>query len=156
MSNKLEIANRISGEAAFISLEGIIDEDAHFDKIKNLKMAKYSFDFEKIKMINSCGIREWIKYVEELKNSEIVYLNCPQIIIEQVNMVHGFIQKGVVVESFYAPYFCEACDDEKKVLLKSVEVVDAHAPVKKCVKCMSELDFDAIEKQYFSFLNQGK
>ena len=156
MSSKLEIANRISGDVAYISLDGIIDEDAQFEKIKNLKMKKYSFDFEKIKMINSCGIREWIKYVEDLKNAEIVYLNCPQIIIEQVNMVHGFIQKGVVVESFYAPYFCEACDDEKKVLLKSNEVNGAKAPAKSCAKCQGELDFDAIEKQYFGFLSQGK
>lgn len=156
MASKLEINNRISNDTVYIELDGVIDEDAVFDKIKNLKMSKYVFDFNKVKSINSCGIREWIKYIELIGATDITYVNCPQIIIEQANMVHGFIKKGIVVESFYAPYFCESCDDEKKVLLKSTDVVGGNAPVKSCVKCNSELEFDALPKQYFQFLNQGK
>lgn len=153
---KLNISNRITGDEAFIVLEGTIDEDANFDKISSLALKKYVFDFNKVSMINSCGIREWIKYLKDIEGAEIIYQNCPQIIIEQVNMVHGFIKKGVTVESFYAPYFCETCDTAKKILLKNTEVVNSKPPVKLCNTCQSELEFDAIEKQYFSFLGQGK
>lgn len=156
MSQKLSINFRITGDEVHVELIGVIDEDATFDKIQDLKMSKFVFDFNKVNMINSCGIREWIKYLQELEGADIIYLNCPQIIIEQVNMVHGFIRKGIVVESFFAPYFCANCDTEKKILLKNVEVAHSKAPVKQCNTCKSDLEFDAIEKQYFSFLGQGK
>lgn len=156
MSEKLTIKNQISGDQAVIEFEGIIDEDALFDKIKSLNLKSYVFDFEKVKLINSCGIREWIKYLDELGPSTVVYRNCPQIIIEQINMVHGFIKKGSRVETFFAPYFCEECDDEKKVLLKDTEIINGVAPEKNCAKCSSKLEFDAIPKQYFAFLTQGK
>ncbi len=154
--NKLNIHTEINNDTILVKFSGPIDEDSVFDKIKNLNFAKYIFDFEKISMINSCGIREWIKFINEIKTGELCYTNCPQIIIEQINMVHGFIKKGASVDSFIAPYFCEKCDDEKKVLLKSSEVIGAEAPKKNCMKCQSELDFDAIPRQYFSFLIQGK
>ena len=156
MSEKLTITNRITGDEAHISLVGVIDEDANFEKIKSLKMNQMIFDFNNVSMINSCGIREWIKYLQEIEGAKISYINCPQIIIEQVNMVHGFITKGITVESFFAPYFCTNCDTGKKILLKNSEVVGTKPPTKLCNTCSSELEFDAIEKQYFSFLNQGK
>lgn len=156
MSQKLTINSRITGDEVHVELAGVIDEDAIFDKIKNLQMNKFIFDFNNVSMINSCGIREWIKYLQEIEGAQIKYINCPQIIIEQVNMVHGFISKGIVVESFFAPYFCTNCDTEKKILLKNVEVINSKAPAKQCNTCKSELEFDAIEKQYFSFLSQGK
>ncbi|MDD4976011.1 MAG: hypothetical protein PHY93_16775 [Bacteriovorax sp.] len=156
MSQKLSINSRITGDEVHTELIGVIDEDSIFDKIQNLKMNKYVFDFNKVSMINSCGIREWIKYLQGLDGAEIKYINCPQIIVEQVNMVHGFIRKGIVVESFFAPYFCSNCDTEKKILLKNVEVANSKTPVKQCNTCKSDLEFDAIEKQYFSFLSQGK
>lgn len=156
MSEKLLINNRITGDEAHISLEGIIDEDANFDKIKSLKMNQFVFDFNNVTMINSCGIREWIKYLQEIESATISYINCPQIIIEQVNMVHGFIRKGITVESFYAPYFCTNCDTGKKILLKNSEVINMKPPAKICNTCSGDLEFDAIEKQYFSFLSQGK
>jgi thiol-disulfide isomerase/thioredoxin len=154
--SKLSINTRITDDVAYVELVGTIDEDSTFDKIKNLQMNKFVFDFNKVTMINSCGIREWIKYLPEIEGAQITYQNCPQIIIEQVNMVHGFIKKGIIVDTFYAPYFCPNCDTEKKILLKSSEVANFKAPMKQCNTCKSDLEFDAIEKQYFSFLAQGK
>lgn len=156
MSDKLTIATRITGDEAYVSMEGVIDEDANFEKIKSLQMNKFVFDFNNITMINSCGIREWIKYLDDINGAQIVYQNCPQNIIEQVNMVHGFIRKGISVESFFAPYFCVNCDTGKKILLKESEVQNSKPPIKYCNTCKGELEFDAIEKQYFSFLGQGK
>ncbi len=155
MSDKLSINTRITGEEAHVELIGVIDEDSTFDKVKNLKMNKFIFDFNKVSMINSCGIRGWIKYLQEIEGAEIKYINCPQIIIEQVNMVHGFIRKGIGVETFFAPYFCPNCDTEKKILLQNNEVFNFKAPIKQCNTCKMDLEFDAIEKQYFSFRSQG-
>ena len=119
-----------------------------------MNLKKYIFDFDKINIINSCGIRDWIKYISELNNAEIIYENCPQIVIEQINMVHGFITSKTEITSFYAPYFCDSCDKETKILLKKAEITNNKAPEKKCPTCSDILEFDALEKQYFHFLGQ--
>ena len=70
-------------------------------------------------------------------------------------MVHGFFRKGAVINSFYAPYFCEECGKESKVHLESSQVKNRKAPRVKCPNCGKDnMDFDAIEAQYFSFLGK--
>lgn len=152
---RLTINKQILQDELNVELVGAIDEDADFKELEGLDQKKISFDFDKITMINSCGIREWIKFLEVLpEKSEIVYKNCPQIIIEQINMVHGFIRKGASIESFYAPYFCENCNKENKIHLKADQVKNKKAPKMECPTCGDEMDFDAIEAQYFSFLGK--
>ncbi|GAB4010665.1 MAG: hypothetical protein Fur0010_03800 [Bdellovibrio sp.] len=156
MSDKLQQTMNIVGDQTNIQLSGIVDEDADFSKLKGIGTKEVVFDFQKITMINSCGIREWIQSLSNLKPGiRISYINCPQIIIEQINMVQGFIPKGASVESFYAPYFCESCDKEVKILLKRSDVPQFKAPEMKCPDCGDTMDFDAIESQYFNFLKQG-
>lgn len=154
MSNQLAIQINIQNDTAAITFDGVINEDSNFEKIRNLKLKKYIFNFDKIHLINSCGIRDWIKYLSELNDAEIIYENCPQIIIEQINMVHGFITSKTNITSFYAPYFCDNCDKEAKILLRRDEIVNTKAPEKKCPQCSDTLEFDALEKQYFHFLGQ--
>lgn len=158
MTGKLNIDTQIIDDKVVVQFSGSIDEDANFDKIQNLNQKIYEFDFDKLQLINSCGIREWISYVEGIPaEAKLIYKNCPQIIIEQMNMVHGFVKKGAEIESFYAPYYCESCDNESKIHLKTSQVVDKKAPVVACPKCgASPMEFDAIEEQYFNFLTQGK
>lgn len=156
MSDKLDVGINIVGDQTTVQLTGVIDEDADFSKINKLESPKIVFDFQKVSMINSCGIREWIQYLVGLgTQSQITYVNCPQIIIEQINMVQGFIPKGGKVESFYAPYFCEDCDKETKMKINSADIKSFKAPICKCPDCQSEMEFDAIEAQYFNFLKQG-
>lgn len=155
MSDKLEISMSIVDGDAKIEFSGKIDEDVDFSKIIGLDQKNYVFDFEKVEMINSCGIREWITYIEKLpKDAKLDYLNCPQIIIEQINLVHGFVREGAKINSFFAPYYCENCDEEEKLLLESSKVNNTKAPEMQCSKCNKVMEFDAIEKQYFNFLNQ--
>ncbi|WP_408099087.1 hypothetical protein ACJVC5_09250 [Peredibacter sp. HCB2-198] len=152
---RLTINKQILQDELNVELIGSIDEDADFKELIGLEQKTISFDFDKVSMINSCGIREWIKFIEKIPEStHIVYNNCPQIIIEQINMVHGFFRKGASINSFYAPYFCEKCSKEHKVHLKADQVKNRKAPKMECPKCGEEMDFDAIEAQYFSFLGK--
>lgn len=152
---RLTINKQILQDELNVELVGAIDEDADFKELGGLEQKNISFDFDKITMINSCGIREWIKFLETISDkSNIVYRNCPQIIIEQINMVHGFFRKGASIESFYAPYFCENCNKENKVHLRSEQVKNRKAPKMECQTCGEDMDFDAIEAQYFSFLGK--
>jgi hypothetical protein len=150
---RLTINKQILQDELKVELTGAIDEDADFKELIGLEQKSITFDFEKVSMINSCGIREWIKFLENIpEKTHIYYNNCPQIIIEQINMVHGFFRKGASINSFYAPYYCEKCDKESKVHLKSEQVKGRKAPKMACPICAENMDFDAIEAQYFSFL----
>lgn len=154
---RLTINKQILQDELNVELIGAIDEDADFKELLGLEQKTISFDFNQVNMINSCGIREWIKFLEKIpEKSTIVYNNCPQIIIEQINMVHGFFRKGAVINSFYAPYFCESCNKEAKIHLKTEQVKNKKAPKIECPNCGEEnMDFDAIEAQYFNFLGKA-
>ena len=154
MASKLEIGTQLLDDKLTVEFSGAIDEDAQFDAIGGLKANEYVFNFERIQMINSCGVREWINFLEKVDSgAKVTYVNCPQIIVEQMNMVHGFLREGASVESFYAPYFDEDKDEEKKILLKASDVKGGKAPVMKS-DSGAELEFDAIEEQYFRFLKK--
>lgn len=136
-----------------LGLKGTIDEDVDFSSIPTPKKERYIFNFDGVKGINSCGIREWVRFSEKIDPStQLVYLNCTQIIIEQINMVAGFFRKGSKVEKFYAPYFCEDCDEEKKILIDASRIQNGEAPAEICDKCSKSMEFDALEEQYFRFL----
>lgn len=153
---RLSINKQILHDVLTVELIGAIDEDADFKDLLGLEQKTISFDFDKVNMINSCGIREWIKFIEKIPaECQMIYNNCPQIIIEQINMVHGFFRKGSVINSFYAPYYCENCDKEAKIHLKAEQVKGKKAPQMNCPNCgSSDTEFDAIEAQYFSFLGK--
>lgn len=152
---RLTINKQILQDELHVELIGSIDEDADFKDIQGLDQKSMSFDFKEVSMINSCGIREWIRFLESVpERTSITYNNCPQIIIEQINMVHGFFRKGATINSFYAPYFCENCNKEAKVHLETKDVKNRKAPKVDCPTCGKPMDFDAIEGQYFSFLGK--
>ncbi|EQC45587.1 STAS domain-containing protein [Bacteriovorax sp. Seq25_V] len=153
MSDKLVInITKNEADLAEFLLQGQIDEDSTFEEILSSKKSTIIIDFNKVTLINSCGVREWINFLEGVKDCSITYKNCPQVVIEQINMVHGFILPNTSIESFYAPYYSEKADDVLKVLLLSSQVVDGKAP--KIEQDGEELEFDAIEAQYFQFLKQ--
>ena len=153
MSDKLNIEIKTRGDITKVLLSGQIDEDANFDIIKNVQ-GQIEFDFDGINLINSCGVREWINFIESIERPDpIFYANCPQVVIEQINMVHGFIGKNTKVTSFYAPYYNEETDEVLKVLLTHDQIKDGKAPSMKS-ESGDELEFDAIEAQYFQFLKQ--
>lgn len=154
---RLTINKQILQDELIVELIGAIDEDSDFKELLGLEQKSISFDFNQISMINSCGIREWIRFMDKVpENSTVIYKNCPQIIIEQINMVHGFFRKSSLIESFYAPYFCENCNKETKVHLLSSQVKNRKAPKMSCPHCQEDaMDFDAMETQYFSFLGKA-
>ena len=153
---RLSLSKQILQDELIVGFQGSIDEDADFKELLGLEQKNITFDFNQVNMINSCGIREWIKFIEKIpEKSTMTYTNCPQIIIEQINMVHGFIRKGATIQSFYAPYYCEKCGKESKIHLQADQVKNRKAPKADCPHCGTEgMDFDAIEGQYFSFIGK--
>ncbi len=154
MNSSLTFEKEEFPDYVIFNISGQIDEDADLGSMTVDGKTKVIFNLNDVTMINSCGIRDWVEFQKNIDDAtEIVYRNCPQVIIEQLNIIKGFIKSGGVVESFYAPYYDEKNDKEIKILLTPSEVVDGKAPVKKN-EDGEELDFDEIELQYFNFLKK--
>ena len=151
-SLKLEITHK--GSDTLIELSGHINEDSDLSAMKELAGENLTLDLSGITLINSCGIRDWIEFQKEnFKFSTVKYQKCPQVIIEQMNIVAGFIHPEGIIESFFAPYYNESSDQEVKLLLTPSEVIDGKAPFKKDDTGV-DLEFDDIEAQYFNFLKK--
>jgi anti-anti-sigma regulatory factor len=156
MSDKFSVELEVVADKVTASFSGQLDEDANFSKVTELNAQSYVFDLKGIEFVNSCGIREWIKFIERLNDGvKTVYRHCPQIIVEQINMVRGFIKEGGVVESFYAPYYSERDDKVKHVLLTKDQVLEGKAPEVEDDESGETLEFDDIEEQYFNFLKNS-
>lgn len=156
MSQKFDVELTINNGVASVKLAGRMDEDMDLEKVKTVSEPQVIFDFKEIESINSCGIRDWINFLGEIpKAHKIIYKNCPQVIIEQMNMVKGFLPSNSTIESFFAPFFCEECEHEEKILLSPDKVIEKKPPTDiVCPKCSaSGMDFDAIAAQYFHFLD---
>ena len=155
MSNsELTIETKTEDDQLIYTFTGAINEDFTFGHLLEQKASTHIFDFDSVSLLNSCGIREWIRFVEQLGNEvKIIYRNCPPIVVLQMNMVKGFLSDNATVESFYAPYYDDENDRELKVLLHSDEIKELQAP-KKLNDAGKPLEFDGVEATYFRFLNR--
>lgn len=155
MKSQFDFEKETLDDKVVFKLSGQIDEDADLLKLDFSGAKTIEFNLDGVSLINSCGIRDWVEFQKTIPESvEISYSHCPQIIIEQVNIIKGFFRAGTRVLSFYAPYYDEANDKEVKVLISPNEVVNQKAPIKKNDKG-EELEFDEIEVQYFNFLKNN-
>lgn len=156
--SSLVLGQSRDGDTLRLTLKGQIDEDADYGSVKAAGVRRIVFDFEGVKLINSTGIQRWIKFLQGLpSDAEVVFSRCAIRVVTQINLFPGFLGgRPVKVESFYAPYFCEACDSSCDVLLEtarhSVDASMTKAPKMQCPKCGGAAEFDGIEKKYFLFL----
>jgi hypothetical protein len=147
-----------AGAEANVTINGVIDEDADFGPHKLEGVQKVTVYTGGIKSINSCGIREWIKWIGTAGPVNVEYVECPKIIVDQINMVQGFLPKTGKVQSFYVPYYSEALDQEKSVLFTAGKEFNdqglAEAPVIKDEEG-NEMEMDVVEAKYFKFLKKS-
>lgn len=151
-----QIELKIDGDKTMIRISGPIDEDLNFNQIE-LNSAAVVIDLAGVTSINSCGIREWCKWINQAATSnEIQLIHCPRIIVDQINMVEGFVPANGSIESFFVPYFNEDSGEEKNILFKKGE----HFLKGKLMPPATVLDsqghameMDVIEAKYFKFLS---
>ena len=158
MPLKIDVKPR--NEETLIEFSGQFDEDASISDIRIDEKSTLVFDWDKVSSINSCGIREWVHFVEKLPEQlKVTFINCPRIIVNQILMINGFILKSFAIKSFYVPYFCEKCEIVKSVLFsEGREYLNGavnHPPEQECEKCHSKMEMDVTESSYFRFLKNS-
>jgi hypothetical protein len=87
----------------------------------------------------------------------IVLVECSPAIVAQINLVNNFTGNGVV-KSFYVPYFCPECDEEKVLLCETSDMGPPphEPPICRCDECDLVMDFDDMPDSYFAFLTNQK
>lgn len=141
----------------FVRINGAINEDFDFSKVPLNKETEYIIDLEGTNSINSCGIREWVKWISQANPQKIQFHKCPKVIVDQINMVQGFLPKGAKVISFFVPYYNEDTGSEKNVLLeygKDFDESGVRVPENVKDDQGNPMEIDVIESKYFKFLTQ--
>ena len=144
-------------------LQSDIDEFSKFDQIDLPVSARLIFDLEGVMRLNSMGLRTWIQWIRRLKkDTQIVFRKCPKIIMDQVNILDGFLPTDGVIESFFVPYECENCGaEEMKLMERGTHFVEGTADTKEgnlvpencnCPACGAQMELGIFPNKYFRFL----
>lgn len=159
----LQVLTQENGDNLLLTLKGNIDE---FSIFANLNLKKYrvvEIDLSQVTSINSVGIREWMSLLDTLSTDSFLKLShCPRPIVEQMNILDGFVPEKCEIKSFYVPYFCESCN--KEWLIEFINGKNFHFratppsesmnfPVNvTCSLCQGPIQIDVMESKYFRFL----
>lgn len=145
------------GSKIKLQLQGVIDEDVDFSQLSLAGSSEVDLDLTGIKSINSCGIREWIKWLGTAPQAKVVYANCPKIIVDQINMVDGFLPAQGQVLSFFVPYYNEDSGSEKNILFRLGHEY-SEGQVKPPTNVLDDqgqpMEMDIIESKYFKFIKK--
>jgi len=153
------IAKQQEGSTLVLKVSGGVDEDANFQPIDIGGASAVVLDLSDVTAINSVGIREWIKWVKAIPaTAQLSVRRCPKIIVDQINMVAGFLPQSATIESFFVPYYADATGTEKMILFeKGKQFSDGNVNPPEEVKDDSGevMEMDVIEAKYFKFLKNG-
>jgi anti-anti-sigma regulatory factor len=148
----MRISNEANGTTRAI-LSGDITEDSDFARLAAATSNLLVIDLADVRRINSTGVREWIKFVNQMhrQGRALLFERCSVAIVQQLNMISNFRGSGRV-RSVLAPYYCEGCDENH------VELIDLEkGPPPKlaltlpCPRCGSAMEFDEIPESYLAF-----
>lgn len=155
-----------NAQQEILYLIGKIDENSNFKEIKLPQANQLMIDLQGIYHINSMGLKNWSIWVKNLPKypGGIGLRNCPKVVVNQINILEGFLPSGATVESIEVPFFCDECKTESNYLaVRGKDYIEKTADqsekilmqfIKKCEKCGSTAHADIIEMKHFKFLNR--
>jgi anti-anti-sigma regulatory factor len=160
MTQKFQSTVQHRGDVSFVKLGGVIDEDNELGElVEKIPNGTAVIDLGEIERINSCGVRDWVNWLSKLETNgtRSVLVECSPAIVAQINLVNNFTGNGVV-KSFYVPYFCPECDEEKVLLVEATDMGPPphEPPTCRCDECDLVMDFDDMPDSYFAFLSNQK
>jgi anti-anti-sigma regulatory factor len=140
-----------------LTIGGDIDDNTSLTGfVASLKRSPI-IDLGDVTFINSVGVREWITLLGELQQRglKVTLRNISEPMVRQMTMVIE-ARGEASVESFYAPYSCPACGDERALLIQVDQhkaALDANKPpTLPCPSCGVDAEFDEFPNRYLSFL----
>jgi len=156
MDEHLGWATQTDGPVASIKLTGAVNEDTDFAPLlaEIAKREQVQIDLSGVHRINSCGVREWVKFIRSLPaNRELAFVNVSPALVNQINMISNFVGSARVL-SAQAPYLCDGCGHEELVVTDLTSGALPELPSRPCPKCGAQMEFDDLEDSYFAFLQR--
>ncbi|MDY0001980.1 MAG: STAS domain-containing protein [Polyangia bacterium] len=154
---KLKVTKIVEGDIMCLRFIGTIDEDFHGKSIAEGVKGTLIVDLAEVKRISSFGIREWVDFIKAVEQNthSIYFIECSPKIIDQFNMVANFGGRGKIL-SFYAPYRCDYCDDDRRRLVQVDEsqelIKNMSLPDVPCDSCGNPEYFDEDPTSFFTYL----
>jgi anti-anti-sigma regulatory factor len=156
---KLRVEKLSDGPITGVKLAGTIDEQFEGKRLADSlpRGVTVVLDLAEIERISSFGIREWVDFIAALgqKAASLWFVECAPKVVDQFNMVANFGGAGHLV-SFYAPYRCDYCDDDRRRLVVVADDKEAlkagKLPERVCETCGNAEYFDEDPLTFFSFL----
>lgn len=147
----------LDGDGRALRLVGVIDENADLSFFSRLR-GHVQVCMRGVRRINSFGVRSWIDAIRKVPDgTSLEFVECPPPVIDQMNMVAGFLGRAGTVSSFYAPMVCETCDLEEDRLFQVAECRQkgGKLPIAKCPRCGEPMEVDDLEEQYLLFVKDA-
>ncbi len=155
---KLMVEKFADGAIACLKFTGTIDESFEGKKLGGTAAGDtLVLDLGGVKKISSFGIREWVDFVATASKlvRSMILIECTPKVVDQLNMVANFAGSGRVF-SFYAPFRCDYCDSEHRVLLqidRDFETIKSMKLAERpCPTCKEGMYFDEDGATFFSYL----
>ena len=155
---KLVIEKFADAGIACLKFIGTIDETFEGKKLGQTATGDVLLiDLGSVKKISSFGIREWVDFVGTAAKQvrSVILIECAPKVVDQLNMVANFAGGGRVF-SFYAPFRCDYCDSEHRVILqvdKDYETIKTMKLAERpCPSCKEGMYFDDDGATFFSYV----
>lgn len=156
MQSTFRIESRHEPDCLHLSLWGVIDEYADLLELARTESAEIQIDLSGVRRINSYGVKAWVDAVRRIpRTTRLVFVKCPPPVIDQCNMVIGFLGHGAI-SSFFAPMVCEDCDEQLDQLytIEDCRALGGKLPITPCPSCHQDMEVDDLEEQYLFFMRQ--
>lgn len=150
-------------DIVIIRIFGDINENTKFVELVLPPLKKIVLDLTEVKTLNSMGLKNWLQWVKKFKiYTQFVFKGCPRPVVDQMNILQGFLPMGALVESFFVPYYCSHCGHEEEFFaVRGRDFMEATVDTKEgilltqkrqCMMCGKESELDVVPAKYFSFL----
>jgi anti-anti-sigma regulatory factor len=151
-----------NGKDRRIRFSGALDERSELPELEGDTQGRLFINLSELSLINSLGCRQWVKWLKSVKaKGGIVLEECSTPVVNQMNILVGFLPPSVQVQSCYVPYFCDSCAKEEQVIVRLDDAdpkksVEALPETRECPHCGSEMELDISKPRYFYFLNDAR
>jgi hypothetical protein len=137
-------------------LAGRIDEHADLRRLaRELPESGAVIDLADVKRINSIGTREWIEFVQLVRDRPIVLERCPPTFVDQLNAIANF-RGHAEVRSVLASFECMSCGTQLSVdvvLKRAFPTGDTrHFIGPACEQCGRPMELDDDPEHFFQFV----
>jgi len=147
-------------------LVGYMDEQTILPEIsKFANTNKLAINFGRVNSLLSMGVKAFVLFsdqLESLPHLKIEFKNCSKQVVDQINLVNGFLPKNATVTSIFVPLSCQTCNRTFRVLKKTDNIkteisnVIAELDVPDCDNfpdCKASFELECSPKGYLKFLD---